>query len=104
MNLKPGIELGFGDDITLLAINGDLIYEFTELETVEWGFYVGGSLSLYHASFDSGLGGGSETDVGLTAVGGVKRKMLNGNDLFVELRLNIIDSPDFKFTVGITLF
>ena len=104
VDFRPGIELGFGDHLMLVALNADFLYDFTEFETSDWGFYAGAGLNLYVINYDSDYDIDSETEVGLTGVGGVKRKLLSGNELFFELRLNLVDSPDLKATIGLTLF
>ncbi len=105
VDLQPGIDIGFGDNVTLVSLNGDLIYRFTELETADWGFYVGGSLGLYYLNWDSpGRSDGSESELGATGLGGIIHKMTSGNEVFLELRLNIVDAPDLKLTAGINFF
>jgi hypothetical protein len=105
--LRPGAEIGFGDDVTQLALNGDLVYRFTELETAEWGVFVGGGLGWYYTKFDlpEGYEGDDDTtDLGLTGLGGIVRKLSGGQELSLEFRLGLEDAPDFKVTVGLTFF
>jgi hypothetical protein len=101
VELTPGIEMGFGDDVTLITLNGDLVYRFTELSTDPWGFNAGGSLSLNY--IDHKLSDGN-LDLGFSGLIGVTRKLGNGNELLAEIRLGILDSPDFKATIGYTFF
>ncbi|RKZ15619.1 hypothetical protein DRQ50_07265 [bacterium] len=96
----PGLELGFGSGMKVLTLNGDLYYRATEFAQKHWQPYVGGSVSLNHANFDHG----SETDLGLSALIGTTRALNSGNELLVEIRLGLIDSPGLKLTAGITFF
>lgn len=99
IDFTPGVELGFGDDLTLLAVNGDLTYRFTELTTVPWGLYGGSGLSLLYRDSDHIDG---KTDLGLNAVVGGTYQLTGGNRLLAEVRLGIMDAPDFKLTFGFT--
>lgn len=98
--LVPGLEVGMGDDVTVVTANGDLVYRVTELSQAPWGPYAGGSLSFNFIDSDAG----SDSDLGLSAVGGTTYALDNGNEVFVELRLGIMDSPGLKITAGYTFF
>lgn len=97
LQLIPSLEIGSGDG-TLIALNGDVLYEFTELADGPWSFYGGGGpvLSRYdHGRFDS-------TDFALNLVAGVTHSTRADRHWFGELRLGLEDAPDLKFTVGLT--
>ena len=96
----PGLEVGFGDDTTVLTLNGDVYYRATELIAKPWGLYGGGSLSFNWVDVDLG----STTDLGLSLLLGTTYELNNGNELLGELRFGILDSPDFKLTFGYTFF
>lgn len=98
--LIPNLEVGMGDNVTVITANGDLVYRVTELTEAPWGPYVGGSLSLNIVDTDAG----SDSDLGLSAVGGTTYLLDNGNEVFGELRVGIMDSPGLKITVGYTFF
>ena len=99
--LTPNLELGFGDGATVVAVNGDLVYRFTELANAPWGPYAGGCLSFIFVDVS---GAGSDTDLGLSGVVGTTYTLSGGNEVFAEVRFGIMDSPGFKFTVGYTFF
>jgi hypothetical protein len=101
VKFNPNLEVGFGDDVTLLAFNGDFLYTFPELATNDWSFYAGGGLALNIAKVDKG---DDHKDLGLNAVGGIVRKLEGGSDVFLELRLGLEDSPGFKITTGLIFF
>ncbi len=101
----PNLEVGFGDHLTLVALNPELVYKFSKRGTSDWGFYVGGGLGVNFYNFDSNVpGDDSETRVGLNFLGGMSRKLSAGNDFFLELKLGAQDSPDTKVTAGFTFY
>ncbi len=91
MRLVPNIELGLGNDVTLVAFNGDLIFDFPESP---WS--LGGELGLNFADYDHG----SSTDLGLSVLGNYRLGLSSGKTLILEAKLGLLDSPDAKFTVG----
>ncbi len=101
VELTPGVELGFGDGFTIITVNGDLAYQFTELTAEPWGLYGGGSLSLNYVDHDQV---DANLDLGFSALVGATLQLDNGNEVLGEIRLGILDSPDFKLTFGYTFF
>lgn len=99
--LLPSVEFGFGDDLTVVAANGDLVYRFTELVTSPWGLYGGGCLSFLLTDVS---GGETDSDLGLGAVAGMTYLAANGHTSMLEFRFGLMDSPDLKVTFGYTLF
>lgn len=101
----PNIEIGFGDNLTLVALNPELVYKFAKRSRADWGFYIGGGLGLNFYSWDNrGNGDNSDTELGVNFLGGMSRKLSAGNDFFVELKLGAADSPDAKVTAGFTFY
>ena len=93
MRVVPNIEIGFGNDMTVVAFNGDLIYDFADSP---WS--LGGEVGINmvdHSKSDS-----SNTDFGLSVLGDYRLGLSSGKTLLLEAKLGLIDSPDFKFTVG----
>lgn len=99
IDYTPSFEFGFGDDLTLLALNNDVTYRFSELTIDPWGLYAGGSFSLQYLDNDIV---GSDTEIGLNAVVGATFLRGNGNTILAEARFGIMDTPDFKLTFGYT--
>ena len=100
LRLVPNIEIGLGNDVTLICLNGDLLYDFPD---TPWS--VGGELGVNIAKFDVPDVPGididdSDTNIGLSAVGDYRLTLNSGKTLLLEAKLGISDSPDFKFTVG----
>ncbi|MBU8871050.1 MAG: hypothetical protein KOO60_09340 [Gemmatimonadales bacterium] len=99
VEFTPNVELGLGDNATILTINGDVAYQFTELVTSPWGMYGGGALSIHFMDvYDR-----ADTDLGLNALFGFTKIFTNGHRGMAEIRLGVIDSPDFKLTFGYSL-
>ena len=94
LHFRPNVEVGFGNDLTLIAANMEFVYKFPNRR--DWGLYAGGGPALNLDMFDRT--DGSETDAGLNLLVGVE----SSRGLFFEFKVGAIDSPDFKFGVGWT--
>ncbi|MEN8006418.1 MAG: hypothetical protein ABFS42_05350 [Candidatus Krumholzibacteriota bacterium] len=101
VELTPNVEIGFGDDVFIMTINGDVAYQFTEFVSHPWGLYGGGSLS-FNLINPSDVP--SFTDLGLSALAGTTYTFANDHKGMAEIRIGIMDSPHFKLTFGYTLF
>lgn len=104
VEFTPNLEIGMGDDATIVSVNGDLAYQFTELVTSPWGLYGGGALSLHVIDIDTPFGSHSDTDLGLNLLAGVTKVFQNGHQGRAEIRFGVLDSADLKVTVGYSLF
>jgi hypothetical protein len=91
LTFRPNIEVGFGDDVTLVAFNIEFAY-WIDLKNKPWKVYLGGgpAANLYDSDTETDLQGGFNLMVGAQHRGG----------LFGEFKVGLIDSPDVKFTVG----
>ncbi len=104
IRFQPNVELGIGDDLTLLAVNLEGSYRFRENWDV-WTPYAGGGLGINFLSFDgNGLGDDTETELGLNILAGIEKGLSGGDRFFLEAKAGLADSPDFKFTLGWTFF
>ena len=118
IRLQPNVEIGFGDDLTLIALNFEGAYRFQSRWDV-WTPYVGGGLGINLVSSNNdgvnpaeNLAAGvthteaddSRTDLGLNLLGGIEKGLKNGSRFFLERKLGLADSPDFKITAGWTFF
>ncbi len=98
LTFRPNLELGLGSNITTVAINLELAYWFP-LKQHPFDIYAGAGPALLVYDFDRGGGvDESVTDVkgGFNFLVGIQHK----KGLFGEVKLGVIDSPDFKITVG----
>ena len=93
LRFRPGVDVGVGDDLTLVAINLDFTYTFPSRRP--WNLYAGGGPAINWFNVD---GGGSETEAGFNFLIGAKHR----DGLFFEMRVGAMDSPDLKFGVGYT--
>ena len=95
---RPNVEVGFGDDLVLIAANMEFVYKFTTGRP--WNVYAGGgpALNIFMHDNDNGNGDDTSTDAGLNIMVGVEQRQ----GLFFEFKIGAIDSPDFKFGVGYT--
>jgi hypothetical protein len=97
LTFDPSLEFGFGDNVTVIAMNLDMHYHFT-VEGSAWRPYAGAGLGLAFIEVDEG--GGSDTEVGLNLVGGAGVPTQSGNRFFGELRLGLGDIPEVKLIAG----
>ncbi len=118
LRLQPMVDIGFGDHLTLITINPDLLYFLDGVALGEgMDFYVGGGLAIVYAKLDLDDSGcnllpepfrsgcedafeASTTDVGLNLICGVEKEVGNGNGLMGEFRVTIEDGTFFQVTGG----
>ena len=93
LHLRPNLEIGFGDDATLIAVNIEAIYKYP-LRQSPWVVYGGGGPAINYYNFDNDAG--SDTRGGLNFVGGLE----HDRGLFFEVKVGAWGSPDLKFGVG----
>lgn len=99
---RPNIQLGFGNDVTTLAANVELVY-WIPLPNPQWSSYVGAGPSvnlLFARGFEE------DTDADNTEVGG-GASMLAGIEhergFFAEMRFGGGDAAGLRLTAGIML-
>jgi len=90
LRFRPNLEIGVGDDVTLLAFNLEFAYHFATSRP--WHPYAGGgpALNLIRA------GGETNSEGGFNLVVGVQ----HSKGLFAEIKAGLVDSPTFKAGVG----
>lgn len=93
VHFRPNVEVGIGDDLTLIAANMEFVYKFSNSRP--WNLYAGGGPALNIFMVDDV---DSETEAGFNALVGLE----SSKGLFFEFKLGMVDSPDFKFGVGYT--
>ena len=103
VRVQPNLEIGFGDDITLVAVNPEVVYLFNKKG--KWTPYGGGGLGLNIVNRDNPLPGqdNTELEVGLNLLAGIETKVSSTTKLFFEGKFGIGDSPDFKVSCGFTI-
>ena len=93
LTFRPNVEIGVGDDTTLVAGNIEFAY-WMPIRNKPWSVYAGGgpALIIGDRNDDTDVGGGFNILVGLQ----------HSRGLFTELKVGFGDSPDIKFGVGFT--
>jgi hypothetical protein len=91
LRFRPNFELGIGDDATLATVNFEFAYRIP-MRRKPWHVYVGAgpALVITHAHDNTDAGGGFNILLGLA----------HRRGLFTEIKVGLIDSPEFKFGVG----
>jgi hypothetical protein len=92
VHLRPNLEIGVGDNVTLVAVNIEAVYKYP-LSGSAWTLYGGGGPAINFYNFDDD---GSDTEAGFNFVGGLE----HDRGLFFEIKLGAGDSPDLKFGIG----
>jgi hypothetical protein len=96
--LVPSVDLGLGDNVTTLDINGDLLLRML-IQDIKFRLYGGGGPTLAFWDFE----GGSEWKLGLSLVIGTQIHILKKNATNVEARFGIGDIPDFRLLLAVIL-
>ena len=92
IHFRPNVEIGVGDDTTLVAFNFDLAYKFPGNRNRHWTPYAfgGPALNIINAHDDTDAGGGFNFGLGIE----------HRQGLFGEIKVGVIDSPNFKIGIG----
>ncbi len=102
LRLQPSVELGAGDDHTVLSATLPVHYHFPVDGSLSP--YAGGGLLVSFIDRDRPRRGqdSSEIDISPLAVGGVEWRLAGGTTMFVELNLARGDAHDARLWVGWT--
>ena len=96
LHFRPNAEVGFGDDLTLLALNFEFAYKFPQRRG--WQLYAGGGPAVNFYFIDSPGDDDVSTEPGVNFLIGVEQQA----GLFFEVKIGAVDSPELKFAVGWT--
>jgi len=94
LTFRPNVEIGVGDDVTLIALNFEFAYWLQMRRSHPWSVYVGAGPAANIYSFNRGRG--SDVEGGLNFFIGAQHR----DGLFTEFKVGALDSPSVKFTVG----
>jgi hypothetical protein len=91
LRFRPNLEIGVGNDVTLVAINVEFAYSLP-VSGAGWTLYAGGgpALNVINAANTTHSEGGFNLLLGGSHEGG----------LFGEIKVGFLDSPNFKIGVG----
>ncbi len=93
---RPNLEVGIGDDLTLIGANMEFVYKFSRTRGLN--LYAGAGPALNIIMPDGEGDNETETEAGFNILVGAETP----KGLFFEFKIGAIDSPDFKFGVGYT--
>ena len=93
VHLRPNLEIGFGDDATLIGVNIEAIYKYP-LRQSPWTVYGGGGPAINYYNFDDDAG--SDTRGGMNFVFGLE----HDRGVFFEVKVGAWESADLKFGLG----
>jgi len=101
LDFVPGVDLGIGDDLTIISLNGDFHYRFI-VEGMTWQPYAGGGVAVHFVSFDNPgpIGDDSDTFAEGTVIIGADVPTQSGSRFFVEGKIGLGDGPDLKVLAG----
>ena len=98
----PNVQAGIGDDVVALGGAAALHYVFSQ-DSGRWDPYAGGELGVVHYDQDRGrFPDHEDTELGVSAAGGLEKRLADGDRLNFELRLGFVDAQDMQFHVGRT--
>jgi hypothetical protein len=95
----PNIDLGIGDDVTLISISPDVTYDFPVKDV--GSLYTGGILAFEWWNWDDHgrrQDDHSDSEIGLHGLIGLSLE----TPVFFELNIGLVDAPDVKLIVGYT--
>lgn len=94
LRFRPNLEIGVGDNHTLIALNFEFAYFVQLPRRSPWSAYVGAgpALNIDRVTNNTNTGGGFNILVGVQ----------HSQGFFTELKVGMVDSPSFKFGVGYT--
>ena len=87
VRFRPTVELGFGDDQTVLQMLAEAHYVFSKFQA--WKPYLGGGLGLTYVNYDDHRGDDSDTEGSLNLIGGTETELNQGMKLFFEFKLGL---------------
>ena len=93
LHLRPNLEVGFGDDVTTIAVNIEAIYKYALRNHRDTRVYAGGGPAINIYDRDDG----SDAKGGLNLLGGIEF-----GKVFFEVKGGLFDSPNLKVGIGYT--
>ena len=98
----PNVELGFGDDHTILSLTFPVNYMFRDLD-VDFVPYAGGGVALGVVDKDKDMGDDdTDFEIALKTASGIEWTLNNRTRFFVELNLVFGDLHDVQAMAGWT--
>ena len=103
LRLQPNLELGLGNDLTVLSLQLDGAFRLNS-NWDAWSPYLGGGVGWYViGDGDDGIANGKTTNgAGLSPLVGIERGLSSGSRYFIEAKVGFFDAPEVKLTTGWT--
>lgn len=99
---RPNLEFGFGDDAETATLNAAFHYHF-DTKWERWEPYAGGEAGINYIEVDLPNGfDADDTEPAINGVFGIDTETTNGDRLLFELKIGLIEEPDFKLLAGWT--
>lgn len=98
LRFQPSLELGLGDDHTIVALTIPVHYRFETSASVTP--YVGGGLQVAWIEHEKRRRDDTEVDIAPVFLGGVEWPLGKASDIFLELHLGPSDAHARKLMVG----
>jgi hypothetical protein len=96
----PGIDIGVGDNQTVVSGNFDLHYHLAARSST-WSPYLGAGMGIHNQTLERRFGDDlSDTNVGGNLLFGVTAPTSSGSRFFTELKLGLGDGPSMKMMAG----
>jgi hypothetical protein len=101
LTFDPSLEIGIGDDVTVIAVNLDGHYHF-RIQDTAWRPYVGAGIGINFIEFDlpPPFRDDSDTEIGGNVILGAGAPTRAGNRFFAEMRFGLGDIPELKLMAG----
>lgn len=97
---SPSFDLGLGDNVTSIAVNGDFYLPLFNPPKSDLKFFAAFGPTLFYWSHDKG---GSDTEIGISGSVGLTSPMGGSHLYSLELKLGFGDVPDLKLLFGFML-
>jgi len=98
--LAPGVDVGFGDNLTVIAFNLDVLILDLSPPKSSASLYAGAGPTFAYWKPDNG---DSDLEIGISLIAGVRLPMGSRNRYNLEARFGVSDIPDIRILFG-TLF
>jgi hypothetical protein len=88
---RPNVEIGFGDDLVVLAINGEFVWRFPASRSGWLGYAgAGPAMSIFRFGTDRPDHGDAKMVPGISFLGGFEYRA----GVFFEFKLGVLNRPD----------
>ena len=101
VRFQPNFEIGSGDDETVASFDFEAAYRLLP-GWREWSPYVGGGVGLNFDEAGRGPDRIHDDEMGASFLTGMEKGMPDGDRVFFDLKLGLVDAPALKIGFGYT--